>query len=643
MLAVDPQWRIVYANRRVAGLREANAVTGDLVGRTLAETVPEVWQRMEAVLRLAAAEGAAYTIEEYFPGLDAWLEVRACPLPGGLCLWVREVNERIERQATLIESDNRLRSLVDNLPAAATYQLIRDPDGKRRFLYVSRGIERLNRVSAEAVLEDASVFYDQFLPEYRQIVEEAETESVRMMRPFHCEVPIRTPVGELRWFELVSSPRLLRDGRVVWDGLLVDVTARRHAEHALRRQSELATMLQEVATAANEASSVQDALRFGLQRVCRFLQWPLGSAWVRSETGELVSAGIYHGELSIRVAAFLPEVASAAAATSVDLPHEALANDRPSLVTNIAERTLPRYALAARAGFGTALYCPVPAAGETAALLEFFAEGEAEVDSTALAAVGNVATQLGRVFERVRAEEDRARHLEQERIARAEAERRALEEAALSKATGAVATARTQDDVIGEIARSAVTALCAEGAYVERIQPGTPEVVVAAVAGTRVPRVGARISFVGSLSETVLASGTPELVPDLTRAARPLPTGLMDGCRGCSGLAVPLAEGRAAIGALVLVRGPELPSFSSDEIERARIFSELAALAFGRVALIEESEAKRRELERVMESRARLIRGFSHDVKNPLGGADGYAQMLENGLKGALTAPQQET
>jgi signal transduction histidine kinase len=52
------------------------------------------------------------------------------------------------------------------------------------------------------------------------------------------------------------------------------------------------------------------------------------------------------------------------------------------------------------------------------------------------------------------------------------------------------------------------------------------------------------------------------------------------------------------------------------------------------------AEEARLDLVRVNESRAKLIRGFSHDVKNPLGGADGYAQLLEEGLLDELTERQ---
>jgi signal transduction histidine kinase len=53
-----------------------------------------------------------------------------------------------------------------------------------------------------------------------------------------------------------------------------------------------------------------------------------------------------------------------------------------------------------------------------------------------------------------------------------------------------------------------------------------------------------------------------------------------------------------------------------------------------------EAELALAETARVTEARGRLLRGVSHDVKNPLGAARGYAELLEMELKGPLNQEQ---
>jgi signal transduction histidine kinase len=77
-------------------------------------------------------------------------------------------------------------------------------------------------------------------------------------------------------------------------------------------------------------------------------------------------------------------------------------------------------------------------------------------------------------------------------------------------------------------------------------------------------------------------------------------------------------------------------------ILRHRVDEE-AALAHEKLRLLDEAREGRQQLERVMQSRSRLMRGFSHDVKNPLGAADGYAELLTAGVYGTLSDAQRES
>lgn len=73
--------------------------------------------------------------------------------------------------------------------------------------------------------------------------------------------------------------------------------------------------------------------------------------------------------------------------------------------------------------------------------------------------------------------------------------------------------------------------------------------------------------------------------------------------------------------------------------EHVEILSELAESALREVEL----RAAVREAERLTEGRARLVRGFSHDLKNPLGAASGHAELLEEGIFGELNPRQRES
>jgi signal transduction histidine kinase len=75
----------------------------------------------------------------------------------------------------------------------------------------------------------------------------------------------------------------------------------------------------------------------------------------------------------------------------------------------------------------------------------------------------------------------------------------------------------------------------------------------------------------------------------------------------------------------------------------------VGALVFRMGRLADESERRRRETAaalaesaRAAEARTRLLRGITHDVKNPLGAAKGYAELLELGVKGSLHEEQQK-
>jgi signal transduction histidine kinase len=217
------------------------------------------------------------------------------------------------------------------------------------------------------------------------------------------------------------------------------------------------------------------------------------------------------------------------------------------------------------------------------------------------------------------------------------AKKRQTEEAALRRATEALTATFSVGEIIQQIARSALEATDADGSYVERLVGAHVQVV--AVAGELHPHLGDERPYEGSIAQRVIELAQPEIM-QIGEMPEPLPGVLAQTHVSSSALFVPLVDAGEAIGALILLRKHEREPFSRDEAERAHSFGSLAALAFRKVHLLEDTERRRVELEQVIKSRSRLMRGFTHDLKNPIGAADGHAALLQDGLLGPLGEQQ---
>ena len=249
-----------------------------------------------------------------------------------------------------------------------------------------------------------------------------------------------------------------------------------------------------------------------------------------------------------------------------------------------------------------------------------------------------VFTALAAVFA-VSALRDRERRLT------AMLQRRVQQEAALREAAEALAAAFTVEDVTQQIVQSALQATGASGAFVEQIVASPGEtgatLFVRASGGAGVPAPGSVIGYAGSCTKLVVEGGEPMLFPDFRNAGTSCSASILAEA-GCSAIVVPLGHGGAPIGALFALSA-RLTPFGPDDLARAHTFGHLAALAYEKVRLLDEARAGREQLTRVIKSRSRLMRGFSHDVKNPLGAADGYAELLTAGIYGELSAEQRES
>ncbi|MGE0130785.1 MAG: PAS domain-containing protein [Blastocatellales bacterium] len=207
---------------------------------------PEDRLRGEAVVdAIRRGEDAQFEYRSTWPnGELRWLDLRGVTLrdergrPALVIGITTDITKRKLAEESLRESEARVHTLAANLSDGLIYQIRRDPDGGRQFLYISDGVERLRGVKAEAVMADASALYNQIPEELRARMIEAEEASQRDLTDFRLDTPFLSPNGELRWSRQSSAPRRLSDGTIVWDGVEIDITERKRAEEALRESEE---------------------------------------------------------------------------------------------------------------------------------------------------------------------------------------------------------------------------------------------------------------------------------------------------------------------------------------------------------------------------------------------------------------------
>ena len=235
------------------------------------------------------------------------------------------------------------------------------------------------------------------------------------------------------------------------------------------------------------------------------------------------------------------------------------------------------------------------------------------------------------------------RRLQMERKARLEIEQRVTSETSLREAAEALAGAFSMEDVTQEIAHSALVSTRGKGAFVESIDTapdGSIVLVVRGAAGTGIPVIGTTRAYSGSFieqaienQETAVATSSVIAYPQNPAITEQDPS---------STIVLPIRDSTGPVGALSII-GTDSSQLRPEDTSWAKTLAHLATLAYEKVRLLDEARNGRDELERVMKSRQRLMRGFSHDVKNPLGAANGYADLLSAGIYGELAPEQTES
>ncbi len=216
----------------------------ELLGKTVWEiTHPDDREKISpAVHRLFAKEIPYFFQEKRYLRKDGsyfWattgvsLVLDATGNPKHTLAVITNISERKQAEEALQDSEKRFRNIAANVPGAIL-QYVLHPDTSDAVTYVSPGCYDLWEVKAEVVIEDAQILWNMIHPDDGAAMYESVIHSAKTLESWFWQWRIITPSGKTKWLEAAGSPQLLDNGDIVWDTLIIDVSARKLAELALQ-------------------------------------------------------------------------------------------------------------------------------------------------------------------------------------------------------------------------------------------------------------------------------------------------------------------------------------------------------------------------------------------------------------------------
>lgn len=157
----------------------------------------------------------------------------------------REIAERRATEAALKASEERFRRISDAIPDIV-YQYFLDPDGQQGFTFVSNGSTKLTGFTPAELIQRSDLIWERIDPVHLAHVQASVFESARNGTPWQQEFRFQIKSGEYRWFRGSSVPEAATDsGRIIWNGIISDVTAKREADEQLHARDALLRKLSE--------------------------------------------------------------------------------------------------------------------------------------------------------------------------------------------------------------------------------------------------------------------------------------------------------------------------------------------------------------------------------------------------------------
>ncbi|HET9529327.1 MAG TPA: PAS domain S-box protein, partial [Blastocatellia bacterium] len=231
--ALDNQWRFIYINRQTEKFLQKDR--GDLLGRSIWDEFPQAADStFYEQCHRAVSEQTDVKFEHFYPPLESWFKVYACPSPDGLSVYFNDITERKFSEEALRESEANYRAIFDAVDDAIMVHDIETGE----VLDVNRKACELYACTAEEARK--------LVPQGWSTGEAPTTTRAALERiqkaaggePQFFEWQAKDKTGRKFWVEVsLKRTRIGGEDRVL--GVVRDISLRKQEEEQLREQAAL--------------------------------------------------------------------------------------------------------------------------------------------------------------------------------------------------------------------------------------------------------------------------------------------------------------------------------------------------------------------------------------------------------------------
>lgn len=222
--------------------------------------ISEVMTKGQSVVEASIIAKDGHLIPMILTGVKLNLDGKSNLLGIGI-----DITERKKTEESLRQNEERVRGITKNLPGVI-YQFYAKRNGEYRVSYLSEPLnefaEILSKSNAENVDAVFSDFFSRIHDDDKERFLASIKEAVESSSRWNFEGRVLTKSGQLIWFQGLSVPTRV-DDKLVFDGIILNITERKLAEEAFLRESNFSRV----------AFDSMNALFYMYDDQGRFIRW----------------------------------------------------------------------------------------------------------------------------------------------------------------------------------------------------------------------------------------------------------------------------------------------------------------------------------------------------------------------------------